>query len=116
MTLHTRDLLTPAKWAAIAPHFPKHTRPGTGRLFLEAVMFRSRTGIPWRDLPERFGRWERVYRRFSRWNQRGFFQEILEAVRREVGVELAEARLDSSAVKLHASAHGSKKRPFSQHR
>ncbi len=35
------------------------------RLFVEAVLFRFRAGIPWRDLPERFGDWKIVYQRFN---------------------------------------------------
>ena len=49
-------------------------RPGTvgvtasdNRLFVEAVLYRYRAGIPWRDLPERFGDCKNVHRRFSRW-------------------------------------------------
>ncbi len=37
------------------------------RLFVEAVLYRYRAGIPWRDVPERFGDWKNVHRRFSRW-------------------------------------------------
>ena len=37
------------------------------RLFVEAVLYRYRTGMPWRDLPERFGDWKNVHQRFSRW-------------------------------------------------
>jgi len=36
------------------------------RLFVEAALYRYRIGIPWRDLPERFGGWKNVHRRFSR--------------------------------------------------
>ena len=41
------------------------------RLFVEAVLFRYRAGIPWRDLPERFGDWKNVHRRHSRWSKSG---------------------------------------------
>jgi transposase len=37
------------------------------RLFVEAVLFRYRAGVPWRDLPARFGDWKIVYQRFNRW-------------------------------------------------
>ncbi len=37
------------------------------RLFVEAVLYRYRAGIPWRDLPERFGTWKKVHTRFGRW-------------------------------------------------
>lgn len=41
------------------------------RLFVEAVLYRYRAGIPWRDLPERFGDWKNVHRRHSRWAVNG---------------------------------------------
>ena len=42
------------------------------RLFIEAVLYRYRAGIPWRDLPERFGGWQNVRTGFSRWSASGF--------------------------------------------
>src|SRR5580658_9806658 len=47
-------------------------------LFVEAVLYRFRTGIPWRDLPERFGRWKSTHQRFSRWAKSGVFKHIFE--------------------------------------
>ena len=57
-----RTVLTDAQWAVIAPHcLGRECDPGrTGpdpRRFVEAVLWISRTGCPWRDLPEEFGRW-----------------------------------------------------------
>ena len=46
------------------------------RLFVEAVLFRFRAGIPWRDLPERFGDWKIVYQRFNRWAKSGVFEGV----------------------------------------
>src|ERR1700730_17450657 len=46
------------------------------RLFVEAVIYRYRAGIPWRDLPERFGPWTIVYQRCSRWAKSGVFERI----------------------------------------
>ena len=46
------------------------------RLFVEAVLFRVRAGIPWRDLPERFGDWKIVYQRFNRSARIGVFQRV----------------------------------------
>src|SRR5277367_6217503 len=46
------------------------------RLFVEAVLFRYRAGVPWRDLPERFGGWKVVYQRFNRWAKSGVFERI----------------------------------------
>ena len=44
------------------------------RVFVEAVLYRYRAGIPWRDLPERFGDWKIVHQRFSRWAKSGVFE------------------------------------------
>ncbi len=49
------------------------------RLFVEAVLFRFRAGVPWRDLPERFGDWKIVYQRFNRWAKSGVFARVLQA-------------------------------------
>ena len=46
------------------------------RLFVEAVLYRYRAGIPWRDLPERFGPWKAVHTRFSRWSEKGVWASI----------------------------------------
>jgi transposase len=43
------------------------------RVFVEGVLYRFRAGIPWRDLPERFGKWKSVYQRFNRWAKSGVF-------------------------------------------
>jgi transposase len=47
------------------------------RLFVEAVLYRFRTGCPWRDLPERFGHWKAVHQRFGRWAKSGVFERVL---------------------------------------
>ena len=61
-----------AVWEKIAPLLPgKPSDPGAtakdNRLFLEAVLWRVRTGVPWRDLPSDFGNWNSVFQRFRRW-------------------------------------------------
>ncbi len=60
-------------------------QPGTvganaadNRLFIEAVLYRYRAGIPWRDLPERYGDWKNVHRRFSRWAKSGVLLRVFE--------------------------------------
>ncbi len=67
-----RTVLTDAMWARIKDMLPgRATDPGTTaadiRRFVEAVPVRFRTGSPWRGLPERFGNWNSVSRRFRRW-------------------------------------------------
>jgi transposase len=53
------------------------------RLFVEAVLYRYRAGIPWRDLPERFGDWKIVHHRFSRWAKNGVFEGIFKLLASE---------------------------------
>jgi putative transposase len=50
------------------------------RLFVEGVLWIVRTGAPWRDLPELFGEWNSVFRRFSRWGEKGVWTRIFEAM------------------------------------
>jgi transposase len=54
------------------------------RRFGEAVLYRYRTGIPWRDLPERFGDWKNTHKRFSRWARKGGVAAPLRAPDRRV--------------------------------
>ncbi|WP_435005582.1 transposase [Tundrisphaera lichenicola] len=50
----------------------------TDRIFFEAVLYRARTGIPWRDLPGDVGAWVAVYSRFRRWIHSGLLRTIFE--------------------------------------
>ena len=68
----TRRILSEAQWVLMQPHcLGQEGQPGqTGgdtRLFLEAVLWIARTGAPWRDLPEEFGKFNSVFKRFRRW-------------------------------------------------
>ena len=69
-----RTILTDHQWALMEPHYlGKSTDPGhsgsNNRLFVEAVLWKARTGSLWRDLPAEFGNWNTVYRRFRDWSQ-----------------------------------------------
>src|SRR3712207_8672629 len=66
-----RSVVSDAVWEKVAPLLPgKASDSGVtakdNRLFLEAVLWRGRTGLPWRDLPKGFGPWKRVFPRFRR--------------------------------------------------
>ena len=81
-----RTLLADEQWERIAPL--ALGKPGdrgvTGknnRDFVEAVLWILRTGAPWRDLPQWFGKWPTVYKRFARWCQRGVWRRMREALR-----------------------------------
>ena len=68
------------------------------RLFINAVMFVAKCGIPWRDLPERFGNWNTIYVRFRRWAKKGIWQKIFKAL---ADRDVTTLLLDSTAVRVH---------------
>jgi transposase len=92
----------------------KHLLPGRegcvgvtakdNRLFVEAVLFRYRAGIPWRDLPERFGAWKNVHTRFRRWARTGVWERLLRHLAGEADNEYA--MIDSTVVRAHQHSAG----------
>ena len=77
------------------------------RLFLEAALFRYRAGIPWRDLPERFGDWKNVHRRFSRWAKSRVWRRIFQHLAADADNEYA--MIDGTIVRAHQHSAGAKK-------
>src|SRR6516162_10177902 len=69
------------------------------RLFVEAVLYRFRAGIPWRDLPERFGDPIKIHTRFSRWAKSGVWKKIFEMLAADADNEYA--MIDSTIVRAH---------------
>src|SRR5687768_4929847 len=82
-----RHELTDAQWARIAWLLPAGGRPGgrggDHRRVINGVLFRARTGVPWRDLPERYGKWQTVYERHRRWSADGTWAAILDELQIE---------------------------------
>src|SRR3954454_9613636 len=74
------------------------------RLFVEAVLYRDRAGIPWRDLPERFGDWKNIHRRFSRWAESGVWEQVFRSLAEEADNEYA--MIDSTTVRAHQPSAG----------
>ena len=72
------------------------------RLFVEAVLYRYRTGIPWRALPERFGCGVKVHTRFSRWAKAGVWERVFQHVAADADNEYA--MIDSTIVRAHQHA------------
>ena len=107
----SRRVITDSQWEIIAPLcLGKPTDAGqTGRdprLFLEAVFWIVRTGAQWRDLPEEFGKWNSVFKRFRRWVKNDAFYRIFKALGSDKDMEYA--MIDGSIVKVHRSGQGAK--------
>jgi transposase len=79
------------------------------RLFVDAVLYRYRAGIPWRDLPERFGDWKNVHRRFSRWAMSGVWERMFQHL--AVDADNEYAMIDSTIVRAHQHSAGAQKKP-----
>src|ERR687894_1069670 len=77
--------LTDGQWERLRPLIPPQT-PATGRpakdhrTVVNGILWRLKTGAPWRDLPERYGPWQTVYARFRRWQQAGVWDRVLAAL------------------------------------
>jgi len=76
------------------------------RLFVEAVLYRYRAGIPWRDLPERFGDFRVVHTRFSRWSKKGVWRRIFDVLSAEPDTEYQ--MIDATIVRAHQHTAGAK--------
>ena len=105
-----RHALTDEQWALLSPVLPSQ-RPGPlsklgDRQFIDAVLYRAKTGIPWRDLPERFGPWKTIYNRFSNWAERGVWEKVFEALQLEV--DGTGSILDSTVIRAHQDSSGAK--------
>ena len=110
-----RHELTDVQWARLAPLLPPE-RPPTGRpnhdhrRIINGILWRLKTGVPWRDLPERYGPWQPVYSRMRRWQRAGLWQRILTELQAQAD---AEGRLDwdlhvvdATVVRAHQHAAG----------
>lgn len=102
--------LSDEEWAVIAPLLPlqgRGARRGDDRKVLNGIFYILRTGAPWRDLPERYGPRTTVYNRYVRWGRRCVWKAVFDALAQEVEDSLIF--IDSSIVKAHRAAAGSKR-------
>jgi len=113
-----RHELTDAQWDKIKPLLPPG-KPKTGRTnhdhrtLLNGMIWRAKTGTPWRDLPERYGKWKTVYSRWLRWRDAGVWQQVWEALQQDAEQDGEVAWeihfIDSTIVRAHQHAAGAKK-------
>jgi transposase len=114
-----RYLFTDELWAAFGPVAEKAKRYKCGqppalpeRAFFEALLYLARTGIPWRDLPAEFGRWDAVYNRFHRWVASGSLRRLFELLTADPAFgEVRRVLIDSTIVRATPTppARGEKK-------
>jgi transposase len=78
------------------------------RLFVEANLYRFRTGIPWRDLPARFGYWKSVHQRFGCWAKSGVFERVFQLLASDADNEYV--MIDATIVRAHQHSAGAQKR------
>lgn len=103
-----RHELTDEEWGIIAPLLPNKPR-GVARVddrrVINGILWRFRTGAPWRDVPERYGPRTTLYSRFTRWRAAGVWDRLLAAVSAAYDGDIV--MIDSSRVRVHQ--HGAVK-------
>src|SRR5947208_8764207 len=74
--------LSDDEWAVLEPLMPKSRKSARAddRKIMNAIFYVLRTGMPWRDLPERYGPYTTAYNRFNRWSRRGVWKRIFDAL------------------------------------
>ena len=106
-----RFVVSDVLWQRLKSHLPgKVSDAGAtakdNRLFLEAVLWRVRTGSPWRDLPPAFGHWNSQFRRFRRWAKSSVCEGLFKAMSEDLDLEYA--LIDGTIVEVHHKATSSK--------
>ena len=109
-----RFVVSDMLWRRLEPHLPsKISDAGAtakdNRLFLEAVLWRVRTGSPWRDLPPAFGRWNSPFRRFRKWAKADIFKSLFKVMSNDLDLECA--LIDGTIVQVHQKTTSAKGEP-----
>ncbi|MEU9799865.1 IS5 family transposase [Streptomyces sp. NPDC051000] len=114
-----RGDLSDEEWARLEPHLPRSAGRGgrwqCHRRVINGILFRQRTGLPWRDLPSRFGKWKTVHDRHRRWSADGTWERILRAVQADADadgmIDWSMVSVDSTSCRAHQHAAGAHSRP-----
>ena len=109
---------TDGAWERIAPLLPENGRRGKQwkehREAVNGILWRIRTGAPWRDLPSRYGPWQTCYDRFARWSRDGTWDRLLAHVQMNsdaAGEVMWEVSVDSTISRAHHHAAGARRAP-----
>jgi transposase len=112
----SRGDLTEAEWRILKGLLPvereagkrgKGRPPEDNRNIINGILWRLRCGTPWRDVPEKYGNWNSIYRRFRRWSASGVWESVAIALA-ETMADSGHYNIDSTSVRAHVSAAGGK--------
>jgi transposase len=102
--------ITEAQYERIAGHFPvqRGNVKTENRDFINAILYMTESGCKWRALPPEFGKWQTIYKKFSRWAKSGVMQKIFVALQAEeiIAIHVEVLALDSTSCKVHPDGHG----------
>ena len=105
--------LTDAEWKRLQPYFPERQMGDKGRPRREAremlngIFWIARSGAAWHDLPERYGPWQTVYKRFKEWSENGLIEKIFHELGEEA--DLQDISIDSTYIKAHKASAGAER-------
>lgn len=105
-----RNALTDAEWERLQPYFPYRQMGDKGRSrrkakeMLNGIFWIARSGAAWHDLPERYGPWQKVYRRFKEWSESGLIEKIFHELNEDA--DLQDISIDSTYIKAHKASAG----------
>jgi len=108
----SRGDLSEAEWRLLRGLLPaergRRSRPAfDNRMIVNGILWRIRTGAPWRDVPEKYGKWMTVYQRFRRWSEAGVW-EVVASTLAQAMADNSRHSVDSTTVRGHVSAAGAK--------
>jgi len=108
----SRGDLSEAEWRLLKDFLPaergRKSRPALdNRRIVNGILWRIRTGAPWRDLPEKYGKWMTVYQRFRRWSEAGIWEAVATTLAQAMA-DNSRHTVDSTTVRAHVSAAGAK--------
>ena len=108
----SRGDLTESEWRLLKDLLPpergRRSRPASdNRPIVNGILWHIRTGAPWRDVPEKYGKWITVYQRFRRWSAAGLWEAVATTLAQAMA-DNSRHSIDSTTVRGHVSAAGAK--------